>query len=119
MRFLILYTPGTNWVNGVELHNQPFMPEHAVYVQQAYDRGNIVLAGPYGDLSGGAIVVDGETEEDVISFVENDPTVINKIFSPQMKRWGEGMSKFEKISPNFDEGYIEYKHKIQKELNLI
>jgi uncharacterized protein YciI len=114
-----MLTPGENWREEIILHNQPFMPEHAVYVQQEYNKGNIVLAGPFGDLSGGAIVIDVATEEDVFIFIENDPAVKNGIFSYQFKEWGDGMSKFENISPNFDQGYIDYKHKIQKELSII
>ncbi|MCJ8008357.1 YciI family protein [Lederbergia wuyishanensis] len=119
MRFLILLAPGENWRDDVVLHNQPFMPEHAVYVQEAYLQGKIILAGPYEDLTGGAIVIDVENKDDVQGFVENDPTVKNGIFTYQIKRWGEGMSKFENISPNFDQRYIDYKHKVQKELNII
>ncbi|MBP2080129.1 hypothetical protein J2Z64_004441 [Oceanobacillus polygoni] len=32
MRYLILLTPSLNWKDDVVLHNQPLMPEHAVYV---------------------------------------------------------------------------------------
>ena len=106
---------GPNWKDGVIFHNQPFMPEHAVYVQQKYDQGQIILAGPYMDLTGGAIVIDVESEEEVISFVENDPTVKNNIFSYQIKAWGDGLSKFEGINPKFGQEYIDYKHKIQKD----
>lgn len=119
MRYLILLTPSINWREGVVLHNQPFMPEHAVYVQSEYNKGNIVLAGPFGGSSGGAIVIDAEKEEDVIKFAENDPTVKNGIFSYEIKQWDYKMSKFENENPNFDQGYIDYKHKIQKELGII
>ncbi|MBS4202177.1 hypothetical protein KHA93_21440 [Bacillus sp. FJAT-49732] len=119
MRFLILLAPGQNWREDVIFHNQPFMPEHAVYVQEAFNHGKVILAGPYADLTGGAIVIDAENEDEIQTFIEHDPTVKNRIFTYQIKRWGEGMSKFENISPNFDQGYIDYKHKVQKELKII
>ncbi|MBS4197110.1 YciI family protein [Lederbergia citri] len=119
MRFLILLAPGEKWREDVVLHNQPFMPEHAVYVQEAYNQGKIILAGPYEDLTGGAIVIDVKNKDEVQDFVENDPTIKNGIFTYQIKRWGEGMSKFENISPNFDQGYVAYKRKVQQELNII
>src|SRR5690625_7990333 len=80
MRYLILLTPSKNWKNGIVLHNQPFMPEHAVYVQSEYNKGNIVLAGPFVNSAGGAIVIDAVKKEDVIEFIENDPTVKNDVF---------------------------------------
>lgn len=119
MRYLILLTPSKNWRDGVALHNQPIMPEHAVYVQSEYNKGNIVLAGPFGGSAGGAIVIDAASEEDVIKFAENDPTVKNGVFSYEINQWDYKMSRFENKSPDFDQGYIDYKHKIQKELGII
>ena len=81
MRYLIIFSQGENWKDGVELHNQPFMPEHAVYVQQEFDRGTVIMAGSYSDSTGGAIIIDLEKEEDVITFVKNDPAVKNGILS--------------------------------------
>ncbi|WP_240628589.1 YciI family protein [Bacillus salacetis] len=95
------------------------MPEHAVYVQKEFNRGNIILAGPYEDLTGGAIVIDAESKEEVLHFIENDPTIINKIFTYELKRWGEGMSKFENINPDFGQEYLDVKHQRQRELGII
>ncbi|PKR78601.1 hypothetical protein CEY16_02265 [Halalkalibacillus sediminis] len=119
MRYLILLTPSINWKDNVVLHNQPFMPEHALYVQTEYNKGNIVLTGPFGGSTGGAIVIDAAKEEDVIKFAENDPTVKNGIFSYEIKQWDYKMSKIENENPDFGHGYIDYKHKIQKELGII
>jgi uncharacterized protein len=119
MRFLVLLTPSANWREDVNFHNQPFMPEHAVYVQEEYNKGSIIMAGPFGDLTGGAIVIDVEKEEDVIRFAENDPAVNNGIFHYEIKQWGDKMSEFDNKSPNFGQEYIEYKHKVQKELGII
>ncbi|MCA1054122.1 YciI family protein [Rossellomorea aquimaris] len=118
MRFLILLTPDENWRDDVHFHNQPYMPEHAVYVQGFFNKGNVILAGPFGDLSGGAIVVDFEREEEVMMFVKNDPTVMKGIFTYEVKRWGEGMSKFEHKNPDFGQEYLDFKHRRQKELGI-
>ncbi|TAA67905.1 YciI family protein [Planococcus salinarum] len=85
MRFLILLARGPNWIEDVVFHNQPFMPEHAVYVQKGFDGGNVILGGPFMDFSGGAIVIDAETEEDVLAFAEGDPAVQNGIFTFSLK----------------------------------
>src|SRR5690625_5015978 len=119
MRYLILLTPSKNWKNGIVLHNQPFMPEHAVYVQSEYNKGNIVLAGPFENSAGGAIVIDAVKKEDVIEFIENDPTVKNDVFGYEIKKWDYKMSKLENENPKFGEDYIKYKHKVQKDLGII
>ncbi|GAA0372791.1 YciI family protein [Bacillus horti] len=118
MRYVILLSQGPNWREGIVLHNQPYMPEHAVYVQQAFNQEKIILAGPFTDSSGGAIVID-VTLEEAKSFAENDPAVKNGVFVYEIKEWAFKMSKFENIDPGFDQGYIDYKHTIQKELGII
>ena len=119
MRFLILLDRGPKWKEDVVFHNQPFMPEHAVYVQGGFDRGDVILAGPFMDFSGGAIVIDAETEEDALLFAEGDPAVKNGIFTFSLKEWGFRMSKFEAINPEYGQEYINIKHKHQKELGIL
>lgn len=117
MRYLILYSQGPAWKEGVILHNQPFIPEHAVYGQQHQEI--IILAGPFSDGSGGAVVIDVGSRSDAISFAENDPAVINKVFDYQFIEWSTVFSVFEGSKFNFDQGYLDYKHKIQRELGII
>ena len=117
MRFIIIYTQGPNWKEGVILQNQPSIPEHAVYVQQ--NESLIMLAGPFADSSGGAVVIDVESETEAKQIAENDPAVLSGAFNFQVKQWNTLLSKFEGRKVNFDQGYIDYKHKVQKELGII
>lgn len=117
MRFLILFSRGAAWKEGVVLHNQPFIPEHAVYGQD--NQEIIVLAGPYADGTGGAVVIDVDSRQDAVHFVENDPAVMNKVFEYQLIEWSTVFSVFEGNKFNFDQGYLAYKHKIQKDLGII
>jgi uncharacterized protein YciI len=87
MRFIIIYTQGPNWREGVILHNQPSIPEHAVYGQQK--QGLIMLAGPFADGSGGAVVIDVESEKEAKELAENDPAVLSGVFNYQIKEWME------------------------------
>ena len=106
MRFLILYSKGPNWREGVILYNQPYIPEHAVYGQQNQDV--IMLAGPFTDDSGGAVVIDVGTKQDAMDFILNDPAVISKVFDYQIVEWSTVFGKFEGSKFNFDQGYLEY-----------
>jgi len=119
MRYLILLTPSKNWIEGVVLHNQPYMPEHAVYIQSGYNEGKVIMAGPFAGSVGGAVVIDVEKEEDAIQFAENDPAVKSDVFCYQINKWDFKMSKYENINPNFNQEYIDYKHKVQKDLGII
>ncbi|KMK76802.1 YciI family protein [Alkalihalobacillus pseudalcaliphilus] len=118
MRYLILFSRGVNWLEHVRLPDQPHMPEHAVYVQKRFEQGDVIFAGPFEDFSGGAILIDVKDEEDLLDFIQNDPAVRNEIFTYQYKKWGQLMSKFENINPKFDQGYIDYKHKVQAEQQI-
>jgi uncharacterized protein YciI len=119
MRYLVVYSRGTAWRSIANLHNQPFMAEHAVYVQQHFDQGKVVMAGPFVDHSGGAIVIDVGSEEEAYQFVQNDPAVVNGIFNYDLNPWNDGMNRYEGKNPNFGEEYIKIKHKVLKELNII
>ncbi|CAN7578564.1 YciI family protein [Rossellomorea sp. LjRoot5] len=64
-----------------------------------YNKGEVVLAGPFEDLTGGTIVVEVENEDKVMNLIGKDPTLINRAFTYEVKRWGERMSNFENKTP--------------------
>lgn len=117
MRFMIIYSKGPNWREGVILHDQPSIPEHAVYGQQ--NESIIMLAGPFADGSGGATIIDVESEQEARELAENDPAVRSGVFTYQIKEWNTVFSRFEGRKFNFDQGYLDYKHKVQKKLGII
>lgn len=119
MRFIIIFSRGQKWREGIRLPDQPWMPEHAVYVQERFNKGEVLIAGPFDDHSGGAILMDAEDKKAVLEFVQNDPAVVNEVFAFELKPWAGIMNKYENRNPNFDQGYIDYKHSVQKELNII
>jgi len=119
MRYLIFLTKGDTWIEGIRLPDQLWMPEHAVYVQRRYDAGDVLIAGPFDDHSGGAIIIDVENEEEALHFVHNDPAVIHGVFRFEVKPWQGLMNKYENRNPNFDQGYIDFKHQVQKELYIL
>jgi hypothetical protein len=78
-----------------------------------------MLAGPFADGSGGAVVIDVESEKEAKELAENDPAVLSGVFNYQIKEWSTVLSRFEGNKFNFDQGYLDYKHKVQKELGII
>lgn len=119
MKFLIIYSRGNKWREGISLHDQPFIPEHAVYAQQSYDNGQSLMGGPFGDHSGGLILLEIDSLEKAIDFADNDPAVINDIFTYQIKQWNDVLNHYENRNPKFDQSYLDFKHKAQRELNII
>ena len=56
----------------------PFRPQHLKLVQEAHDRGEIVMAGALGDPPDAALFVFRADDSNVAErFAKNDPYVIN------------------------------------------
>ncbi len=49
--YLVFRNPGPAWLPGLPTRQQPLWDEHAVFIDRLFDRGRIVLAGPYADCS--------------------------------------------------------------------
>jgi uncharacterized protein YciI len=47
--------------------------DHLAYLNKLKDDGSLVLAGPYEDLTGGAIVLSAESQEAAEALVAGDP----------------------------------------------
>jgi uncharacterized protein YciI len=47
--------------------------DHLAYLNKLKDDGALVIAGPYEDLTGGAIVLDAESQEAAEELVAGDP----------------------------------------------
>ncbi|WP_282942386.1 YciI family protein [Paenibacillus sp. RC67] len=119
MRYLIIYKRGTDWSEDIPLNNQPFIPEHAVYLQLLFDEGKILMAGPFKDHTGGGVVIEVETEGEAVLIAQNDPAVLHHTFDYELKHWSDILNKYENKSKNFNQDYLDYKHKVQKDLNII
>jgi uncharacterized protein len=47
--------------------------DHVAYLNKLKDDGSLVAAGPYSDLTGGTILYQADTQEDVEKLVAGDP----------------------------------------------
>jgi uncharacterized protein len=70
--FVILRRTSTNWVTGTPAREQPFWDEHAQAIDQLYDAGKLVLAGPFTDGSGALTIVSVENEQEARTIFDND-----------------------------------------------
>ena len=72
--FLVERTPGSDWVVGVDTRQQPLWDEHAAFMDDLFDRGLVVLAGPIAGGAGEALVVmEAESEEALRELLADDP----------------------------------------------
>jgi uncharacterized protein YciI len=62
--------------------------DHVAYLNTLRDNGALVAAGPYGDLTGGAILFQAENEAEVESLIEGDPyTRLNVTKDRRLREW--------------------------------
>jgi uncharacterized protein YciI len=74
MYFILLYEVVDNFVN----RRAPFRPDHLRLVEEAYQRGELVMAGAFSDpTDGAALVFRSEDPAVARGFAENDPYVAN------------------------------------------
>lgn len=72
--FLLFYEVVENFAE----RRVPFRAKHLAYVDAAYERGDLLLAGAYGDPPGAAaLLFRVRTSDEVRAFAEADPYVTN------------------------------------------
>jgi len=85
--FLVVYKPGPKWLTGKPLAEQP-LREHGQYMLSLYSKGDLKIAGPFKDDSGGALVLNVADEAAAKSIVVNDPAVVTGVFVYELHPWG-------------------------------
>ena len=83
--YLLLYT----YVEDMADRRGPYREAHLAAIRAERDAGHITLAGALGTPpTGGAIVWQGVTREDIEAFTAADPYVVNGLVTAQrIERW--------------------------------
>ena len=84
--WLVVYRPGPSWVAGKPLAEQP-LKEHGRYMIELYGKGTLKFAGPFLDDSGGAMVMEADTEADAKALVAADPAVKGGVMLADLRPW--------------------------------
>ncbi len=83
--YLLVYT----YVDDMADRRGPYREAHLAAIRAERDAGHITLAGALGTPpTGGAIVWQGVTREDIEAFTAADPYVVNGLVTAQrIERW--------------------------------
>jgi uncharacterized protein YciI len=71
--FLVFRDPGPAWLPGLPSRQQPLWDEHAVFMDGLFERGRIVLGGPYTDYSRVLLIVNARSMEEASQLFRDDP----------------------------------------------
>jgi len=71
--YLVFRNPGSAWVSGLPTRQQPNWDRHAQFMDELFEDGRIVLAGPYADLSRVLLIVEASDARDASALFDDDP----------------------------------------------
>lgn len=84
--FIVIYKPGAAWIKGKPVTEQP-LKEHGKYLLGLYKSGILRFAGPFGDDTGGAAVIEVENETEAKNLIERDPAVTSGVMIYDLHQW--------------------------------
>ena len=85
--FIVEKRTGGAWVAGVDTREQPLWDEHAAFIDDLFERGLIVLAGPLADGAGEAVVIfEAESEAAIRELLAADPWAVGDILHVERVR---------------------------------
>lgn len=83
MIFIIQFRPGSAWLEGKSVFEQP-LEAHGAYMQQLYDADKLILGGPLLDDKGGTAIIEVDSEEEARRILSECPSVAQRIFSAEL-----------------------------------
>jgi uncharacterized protein YciI len=84
--YLIVYRPGPAWLSGQPISAQP-LKGHGQFLLGLYQLGQLRLAGPFRDDTGGALVLEASNEEQARTIIQSDPAVADGVFTYTLHPW--------------------------------
>ena len=86
--FLVVRRPGRRWIAGLGPRSQPLWDEHARFMDGLFDRGLVVLGGPFADHSGAVLVCEAADEAELRAALLPDPWIENDILDlGEIREW--------------------------------
>jgi uncharacterized protein len=85
--FLVFRSPGPSWISGTPTRQQPLWDEHAVFMDQLFEQGRIVLGGPYADYSRNLVIVQAHDAEEASELFREDPWAGGILGAPEVIEW--------------------------------
>lgn len=85
--FVLIHTPGENWVDSLSFQEQPNVMEHVKYMSTFLKSKKLIMGGPFLDNSGGMMIYKCEKIEEAEKIANDDPCVKNGLLNVEVKQW--------------------------------
>jgi len=86
--YAVFMRPGSRWDRSKPTREQPFWDEHARFMDEWFDTGEIILGGPFADGNGSLVIVAGQSAAAVRRKYQDDPwTEQDVLLVADVKEW--------------------------------
>jgi uncharacterized protein YciI len=69
----VFLRPGSKWNPDLPVRKQADWDEHARFMDELFDAGNVILAGPFADRSGSMVILAAESPDAALAIFREDP----------------------------------------------
>ena len=84
-QFVYIYKPiKENFNQTATEEENKIISEHFLYLKNLLEKKILILAGPELNAKFGIAVLETNTEAEAIKIMENDPAIINKVFTAEL-----------------------------------
>lgn len=95
--FCVVYAPGPRWRAGQPTAAQDLLA-HGRYLDGLLRRGQLVLAGPFSE-AGGMAILECRDQAEALALVQADPAVTAGVMTPAVHAWGALFDRERGLSP--------------------
>lgn len=68
-------------------HSQPYRPDHLKFLDSQRAAGTVFANGRFMDGSGGMVIYQGETLEEVENVIKQDPFIVHQVRDYVIREW--------------------------------
>lgn len=87
----VVLSQGSMWDTHKSRDEQEGMTEHRAYMRSLFERGEILLGGPFLDRPGGVAVYRTKSQDDAEKLAGADPGVRSGLIRAEVTRWRMGV----------------------------
>lgn len=69
----VFLRPGSQWNPDLPVREQAYWDDHANFMDDLFDAGIVILAGPFADRSGSMVILSSESAESALALFREDP----------------------------------------------
>ncbi|WP_134699423.1 YciI family protein [Ammoniphilus sp. YIM 78166] len=67
--------------------NMKVRPAHLRYIDELFQQGKVVMAGPFTDQKGGMVIYRAHSYEEAKKMAEQDPVVVERARTLELREW--------------------------------